>query len=167
MLQPHVRPSWRPDGGRRGTRRLRDAHERLVVRVAVEVEAGDGGDAVQPPDVALDQVRGRVPISWRYVSCEVAGPLVYRFKEGSNEFWTAVQVRNHRYAIARFEYFKDGGWVNVNRESYNYFVEPAGMGPGPYRFRVTDVYGQTVEDDGIPHREAAEVSGGGQLGLCR
>jgi len=34
-------------------------------------------------------VAGRVAIRWRYVACAVVGPVRYRFKEGSNPFWTA------------------------------------------------------------------------------
>ncbi|MCE7894190.1 MAG: hypothetical protein DYH12_31580 [Sorangiineae bacterium PRO1] len=109
---------------------------------------------------------GRVDISWTYVPCAVTGPLRYRFKEGSNQWWTAVQVRNHRHGIAKLEYEKGGSFVEVKREDYNYFVEPAGMGPGPYTFRVTDVYGHSVTDTGVAHAEASEVSGAAQLPDC-
>ncbi|HEX9614623.1 MAG TPA: hypothetical protein VGA55_03925 [Bacteroidota bacterium] len=37
----------------------------------------------------------------------------------------------------------------VMRTSYNYFVEDRGMGPGPFVFRVTDVYGHVLLDSGI------------------
>lgn len=115
-------------------------------------------------DVAL----GRVAITWRYVPCDVTGPIVYHFKEGSNQWWTAVQVRNHRHAIARFEYrANDGSWREVTRLDYNFFVEAAGMGPGPYDFRVTDVRGNVLEDTGIPHVEAGDVPGAAQFPPCR
>jgi expansin (peptidoglycan-binding protein) len=109
---------------------------------------------------------GRVPITWQYVECGVSGPLRYRFKEGSNQWWTAVQVRNHRYAIAKLEVKKNGAFVAVARENYNYFVDGGGMGPGPYTFRLTDVYGHTIEDTGIEHREAQEVEGEAQFPVC-
>jgi expansin (peptidoglycan-binding protein) len=110
---------------------------------------------------------GRVPIAWTFVPCGVTGPIVYQFKEGSNQWWTAVQVRNHRHAIARFEYrADDGSWREVARETYNYFVEAAGMGPGPYAFRVTDVWGNTLVDEGIPFVENGEVAGAAQLPAC-
>ena len=54
----------------------------------------------------------------------------------------------------------------MNRESYNYFVEPSGMGQGPYTFRVTDVYGNVLEDSGIAHVEAGEVPGAAQFPAC-
>jgi expansin (peptidoglycan-binding protein) len=109
---------------------------------------------------------GRVPISWEYTACDVSGPLVYRFKEGSSQYWTAVQVRNHRFRIAKFEYQKGGQFVAVPREDYNYFVEASGMGTGPYTFRLTDVYGNAVTDSGIAFEEAAEVSGKAELPVC-
>lgn len=70
---------------------------------------------------------GRVPITWQYTSCNVEGPVVYHFKDGSNPYWTAVQIRNHRNAIARFEVQQAGAWIEVGRVDYNYFVEDDGM----------------------------------------
>jgi len=110
---------------------------------------------------------GRVDISWTYVPCNVNGPVVYHFKEGSNQWWTAVQLRNHRNAIAKVEFKDDNGnYVNVQRLDYNYFVADKGMGPGPYSFRVTDVYGNVLEDTGIPFKEAGDSPGAGQFPEC-
>jgi expansin len=109
---------------------------------------------------------GRVKIDWKYVPCDVEGPIVYHFKEGSNQWWTAVQVRNARHAIAKFEFQKDGQFVPVDRVDYNYFLADAGMGPGPYTFRVTDVNGGVIEDKGIPFKEASDAPGAQQLPAC-
>lgn len=111
--------------------------------------------------------RGRVPISWKLVPCEVTGPIEYHFKDGSNQWWTAVQLRNHRNPVASLEYRTSGGsWKPVNRVNYNYFVESGGMGPGPYAFRVTDIYGHVLQDEGIPHVENGSVAGTGQFPVC-
>jgi expansin (peptidoglycan-binding protein) len=110
---------------------------------------------------------GRVPISWQYIECGVTGPVVYHFKDGSNEWWTAVQLRNHSHAIASFAFMNDGGeFVDVPRLEYNYFVAESGMGPGPYTFRVTDVLGNSIEDQGIAHMENGDVSGASQFPAC-
>ncbi len=110
---------------------------------------------------------GRVPITWHYVACDVTGPVVYHFKQGSNQWWTAVQIRNHRYAIARFEYLADDGtFHDVPRLNYNYFVEASGMGPGPYTFRITDVWGHVLEDAGVPFIEAGDSPGAAQFPSC-
>ncbi|MCY1070169.1 expansin EXLX1 family cellulose-binding protein [Nannocystis sp. RBIL2] len=114
-----------------------------------------------------DKDLGVVPITWRYVSCELEGPVVYHFKEGSNQWWTAVQIRNHRNAIAKLEFKdEDDAWQEVARLEYNYFVAEAGMGPGPYAFRVTDVHGNVIEDAGIPFVEAGDSPGAGQFPAC-
>ena len=114
-----------------------------------------------------DKQLGIVPISWQYVSCPVAGNIVYHFKEGSNQWWTAVQVRNHRNAIAKFEYrAMDNTWKDVARVDYNFFIDESGMGPGPYDFRVTDVAGNTLEDHAVPFIEAGDSPGAGQFPAC-
>ncbi len=110
---------------------------------------------------------GRIAISWQFVPCDVSGPIVYHFKEGSNQWWSAVQIRNHRHAIAKFEWqSSDGVWHDVPRVDYNYFIDDKGMGPGPYTFRVTDVEGGVVEDSGIPFMEAGDVPGKTQFAAC-
>jgi expansin (peptidoglycan-binding protein) len=109
--------------------------------------------------------QGRVAITWQVVSPALVGPIAYHFGSGSNPWWTAVQIRNHRNPVAKMEYRSgDGQWVAVPRTSYNYFVQTEpGMGPGPYTFRVTDSYGNTLVDSGIPHVENGTVDGSGQF----
>jgi expansin (peptidoglycan-binding protein) len=91
-------------------------------------------------------IDGRVAVRWRPISCAVTGPLRYRFKEGSNPWWTAIQVRNHALPIRKLEWWKNGQWVSIPRQSYNYFVQSTGMGSGPIRVRVTASNGQVLED---------------------
>jgi expansin (peptidoglycan-binding protein) len=112
-----------------------------------------------------DLPQGRVSITWQQVSPTLSGPIAYHFKDGSNQWWTAVQIRNHRNPIAKLEYRNAGGqWVSVLRTSYNYFVQTnPGMGPGPYAFRVTDGYGKVLSDSGIPHVENGTVNGASQF----
>ena len=111
--------------------------------------------------------QGRVDISWRYVACGVDGPMQYHFKEGSNPFWTAVQLRNHNYAIASVEARDAGGNYNaITRLDYNYFVADSGLGEGPYVLRVTDVFGQVIEDMDIPFAENAVMPSSGQFAIC-
>lgn len=110
-----------------------------------------------------DPVQGVVPISWHYVACGVSGPIRYHFKDGSSQWWTAIQVRNARYAVATLEVEQNGAFAALPREMYNYFVAAAGLGPGPYRIRVTDVVGHVLEDTGIALKVDQEVAGQGQL----
>lgn len=108
---------------------------------------------------------GVVNITWRVISPAIDGAVAYHFKDGSNQWWTAVQVRNHRNPIAKFEYLNDNDqWIEVSRVNYNFFVQTSpGMGPGPYTFRVTDWYGNTITDSGIPHIENGVVNGTNQF----
>jgi expansin (peptidoglycan-binding protein) len=91
-------------------------------------------------------IDGRVAVRWRFISCPVTGPIRYRFKEGSNPWWTALQVRNHALPIQKLEWWRNGQWVALPRQSYNYFVQSTGMGSGPLRVRVTASNGQVLED---------------------
>jgi expansin (peptidoglycan-binding protein) len=88
----------------------------------------------------------KTTIKWRYTTCPVEGPVRYRFKEDSSQYWVAIQVRNHKRPIQKLEWNKNGTWVEVHREAYNYFVEPSGMGAGPIQVRVTATDGETLED---------------------
>lgn len=114
-----------------------------------------------------DLPQGRVNITWQVVSPALSGPIAYHFKDGSNQWWTAVQIRNHRNPIRRLEYRNaSGSWVVVPRVSYNYFVQTnPGMGTGPYTFRVTDWYGNALTDSGILHVENGTVNGTSQFPL--
>ncbi len=135
-----------------------------IVDRCPECPAGDVDMSPQAFAKIADLVAGRVPIRWRVVSPALPGPIMYRFKEGSNQWWTAVQVRNHRNPIAKFEYRRSNGqWQTVSRTEYNYFVATSGMGAGPYTFRVTDVYGNTLTDSGIPFLEGGSISGAAQF----
>ena len=59
-------------------------------------------------------------------------------------------MRNHRYPITRLEYLDENGqFQEIQRRHYNYF-ESDKMGAGPFTFRITDIYGQVIIDEGIP-----------------
>jgi expansin (peptidoglycan-binding protein) len=141
----------------------------VTVRIVDQCPECHPGDLDLGPEAfsrIADPTLGRVAIHWKYVPCDVSGPLVYHFKQGSNEWWTAVQIRSSRYAIKSLEFKRDGQYVGVDRLDYNYFVADAGMGPGPYAFRVTDVWGQVVEDAAIPLVEGGDAPGAAQLPVC-
>lgn len=110
-------------------------------------------------------VQGVIPITWQLISPDISGPIAYHFKDGSNQWWTAVQIRNHRNPVARLEYLNaNGQWVSVPRTDYNYFVQTnPGMGTGPYTFRVTDWYGNQLVDSGIPLVVDGTIKGAAQF----
>jgi expansin (peptidoglycan-binding protein) len=110
---------------------------------------------------------GRVPITWRPVACNVSGPIGYHFKDGSNAFWTAIQIRNHRYAISTLE-ARDaaGAYTKIDRVSYNYFVATKGLGPGPYTLRVSDTRANAIEDPNISLGASVTRDGAAQFPIC-
>lgn len=137
-----------------------------IVDLCPECKAGHLDLSQEAFAQIADPVQGRVAITWQVISPEITGPIAYHFKEGSNQWWTAVQIRNHRNPIAKLEYYASSEWVTVARTEYNYFVQTnPGMGPGPYQFRVTDHKGNVLVDDGISHVENGTVNGGAQFPL--
>jgi expansin (peptidoglycan-binding protein) len=107
---------------------------------------------------------GNVPISWQVVPCDVQGNLQYRYKEGSSQYWTAIQVRNQRRAVASLEVQLGGAWQPVSRSSYNYFVDAAGVGTtGGLMVRVTSSDGQQLVDSLPPVQSALVATGVAQF----
>lgn len=149
---------------------LKGPNAEILIRIVDRCPECAPGDIDLSPEAfakIAELSAGRVPITWHYTACDVDGPIRYHWKEGSNQWWTAVQIRNHRHPIASVEYkADDGSYRSVARESYNYFVEPNGMGPGPYSLRVTDVFGQVLEDTNIEFIEAGDSPGAGQFPAC-
>lgn len=142
----------------------------VIVRVVDRCSGCDAGslDLSREAFTRLASLKaGRVPIRWQWTPCPVDGPIRYRFKDGSHRDWTALQVRNHRHAIARLESREpDGSWRGLARADYNYFISARGLGPGPYTLRVTDVHGLTVEDVGVPGTDQIDHPGAAQLPAC-
>jgi len=114
-----------------------------------------------------DTALGHVPIAWNIVPCEGHDAIIYHFKDGSSQWWTAVQIRDSRYPVFSLEYLTSAGkFKSVNRVDYNYFVEASGMGPGPYIFRVTDAFGHVLVDSAIALTVNGDVAGHAQFPPC-
>lgn len=137
-----------------------------IVDQCPECQAGDLDLSREAFERIAPLSAGRVAITWHEVACDVAGPIEYQFKDGSSQYWTAIQIRNHRYPIAKLEAQRDGAWHAIPRVDYNYFVEDAGLGPGPYTLRVTDTRGHTVEDTGIAVGDDVTRTGAAQFPVC-
>jgi expansin (peptidoglycan-binding protein) len=110
-----------------------------------------------------DVSAGKVSVKWQFVPCAPTGPIAYRFKEGSNTDWSAIQIRNHRMPIKSVEAKVGSTWTALSRVDYNYFVYAKGLGAGPYDLRVTSIEDKSVEDTGLPFTEATVVQGKSQL----
>jgi expansin (peptidoglycan-binding protein) len=127
---------------------------------------GDLDLSPQAFDMIADHAAGRVPITWHEVACNVTGPIDYHFKDGANAYWTALQIRNGRYPIAKVEAMKNGAYTEIPRLDYNYFVDASGLGAGPYQLRVTDQRGHVVEDSGVALGDNVTRTGASQFDVC-
>jgi expansin (peptidoglycan-binding protein) len=111
-----------------------------------------------------DVSAGKVSIEWSTVSCSVSGPVQYHFKDGSSQYWTAIQVRNHRLPIAKLEVKKAGGdYVELARQDYNYFIADKGVGSVAFSVRVTSTTGEALEDSLPPPASDTTVAGAKQF----
>ncbi len=108
--------------------------------VAIDLSASAFAKIAEPS-------KGRIDVRYQQVSCSAPGNVSYHFKDGSSQWWTAIQVRNHRLPIAKLEYEKNGGYVAMTRESYNYFVAESGVGKqASLKLRVTATNGRSFEE---------------------
>ncbi|MFD4872444.1 expansin EXLX1 family cellulose-binding protein [Streptomyces sp. NPDC058420] len=94
---------------------------------------------------------GRLAITWSLLSPDTSGAISIRYKTGSNPYWCAVQAIGHRNPLARLEVRAGGGWYQLARTDYNYFLSPDGSGCGG-TIRLTDIYGQQLTVNGIALR---------------
>jgi hypothetical protein len=84
-----------------------------------------------------------------------------RIKEGSSQYWFAAVIDNH---ANRLTSVKIAG-RSAQRESFNYWTVPAGVGWGPFKITVTDVYGRSATlpnirlAPGLIQRTAARLGG--------
>ena len=97
---------------------------------------------------------GRIPITWELVSPSDVGTLSMRYKTGSTQYWCGIQAMGHRNPVARLELRTGGGWRQLPRTEYNYFISDDGSGCGG-AIRVTDIYGEQLTVEGIEIRPNA------------
>jgi expansin (peptidoglycan-binding protein) len=142
----------------------------VTVRVVDECPGCAHGDLDLSPQ-AFEKLAplsaGRISIMWHEVACNVSGPIAYHFKDGANAYWTALQIRNHRYPIAKVEAMAGSAYEDIPRVDYNYFVDASGLGPGPYTLRVTDTRGHVLDDTGVPLGDDATRQGTAQFPACQ
>ncbi|MFE9445056.1 expansin EXLX1 family cellulose-binding protein [Streptomyces sp. NPDC006602] len=94
---------------------------------------------------------GRIPITWSLVSPSTSDTISIRYKTGSSPYWCAIQAIGHRNPLARLEIRTTGGWRQLPRTTYNYFISADGSGCGS-AIRLTDIYGEQLTVTGIAVR---------------
>ena len=135
-----------------------------IVDLCPECEAGHLDLSIEAFAKIAQVSAGRVPITWQVQPCAVQGNVAYRYKEGSSQYWTAIQVRNHRLPITGLEVQLGGAWQDVPRTDYNYFVRPMGVGTtAGFPVRISAAGGQQLIDMLPPVSEGAVVQGAAQF----
>jgi len=134
-----------------------------IVDLCPECEMGHLDLSQQAFAQIADVSAGKVPITWKVVPCNVTGNVEYQIKDGSSQYWTAIQVRNSRLPVAKLEWMQNGAWTDVSRADYNYFVVSSGVGPASYQVRITSSTGETLMDTLPPVQPNALVQGSGQF----
>ena len=113
---------------------------------------------------------GRVPITWRTIPCPVTGSQSFYVQPGGSSFFANLQVRDHRYGIAKVEYLTPTGYVTLPRQTFNYFTIAGPQVPVPipatYSVRVTDVNGSVLVQNGLTVNPGVTQPGSGQFPLC-
>ena len=97
------------------------------------------------------EIDGIIPITYKtVVNPAVPGPLSVRIQEGSSQYWFSALIDNHGNQLASVQVAGPGGtFRTTKRADYNYWIIDAGAGPGPFKIKITDVYGRTATVSGI------------------
>eukprot|EP00833_Pecoramyces_ruminatium_P003213 jgi/Orpsp1_1/1177245/evm.model.c7180000060681.2 len=131
-----------------------------VIDQCPECKHGDLDFSDKAYKALTNQSPGRIKITWALIPCDIAveeyPPLVspgsdikFQFKTGSSATWTEVQVFNTRYPVARVEAKVNGAFTELKRRDYNYWSNGAGLGAGPFDFRVTLADGSVIDATGV------------------
>jgi expansin (peptidoglycan-binding protein) len=98
------------------------------------------------------EVDGVIPITYKTVKNPDlgSGALSVRIKEGSSQYWFAALIDNHGNRLTSVKVASGGGsFRTAHREDYNYWIIDSGAGPGPYKIKISDVYGRSATLTGI------------------
>lgn len=137
-----------------------------IIDQCPECKMGDIDLSPEAFDFLAPRIDGRIKISWKLVPCPLTTPVQFYIKDGSSQYWIAVQVRNHKNKIEMFEYWNGTAYVTLPRQDFNYFLADKGLGVGPYKFRLTDVYGNQIVEENIPLKITSVIQGKNQFPVC-
>ncbi|MDX9723154.1 MAG: hypothetical protein RBU37_20550 [Myxococcota bacterium] len=119
-----------------------------LLRVVTYGSTTTNGIDVSPEAYAvLDS--GEYPrlMSWKLTKCPDTGPVMYEFKTGAHEWWTAFWVRNARVPLKRVEVksVTHTSFDAISHESDGSLADYAGFGAGPFTIRLTGIDDQVIE----------------------
>jgi expansin (peptidoglycan-binding protein) len=94
---------------------------------------------------------GLVPVSYHPIADPpLPGPLSMLVKTGSSAYYLALLPINNGNPLASVAVRQgSGGWQELARTTYGYWLASSGAGPGPFTVRLTDSLGHQATVDGI------------------
>ena len=94
---------------------------------------------------------GLVPVSYRTIADPpLPAPLSMLVKTGSSAYYLALLAINNGNPLAGVAVRQgSGGWQQLARTTYGYWLASSGAGPGPFTVRLTDTLGHQATVNGI------------------
>jgi expansin (peptidoglycan-binding protein) len=94
---------------------------------------------------------GLVSVTYRAVADPaLPAPVALRVKEGSSRYWLALLAMNTGNPLASVQAEgASGGWRDLVRADYDYWIAASGAGDGPFTIRLTDTAGHQVTVRGV------------------
>ena len=94
---------------------------------------------------------GLVPVTYRTIADPpLPAPLSMLVKSGSSAYYLALLPINNGNPLASVAVSQgSGGWQELSRTTYGYWLASSGAGPGPFSVRLTDSLGQQATVHGI------------------
>jgi expansin len=96
--------------------------------------------------------QGLIDVTYQpLVNPSLPGPVSLLVKQGSSQYWLALLVMNTGNTLASVQVQSEsgGGWYNLVRADYNYWVAQSGAGAGPFTVKLTDTQGHVATVQGI------------------
>lgn len=108
---------------------------------------------------------GIINVTWDIVPCGITSPLSLRNKEGTSQYWFAMQVINANIPVAKLEVSTDGGatWQATTRQNYNFFENASGFRTDMVDVRVTSSTGEVITVNNVGVASGTEVTASGNF----
>jgi expansin (peptidoglycan-binding protein) len=115
-----------------------------------------------------NEIDGIIPIKYKLVTNpSTPAPISVRIKEGASRYWFAARIDNHANLLSKVQVASgNGSFKTASRTDFNYWIIDAGAGPGPFKIKITDVYGNAATVTGIKmspgavQKTGARITGG-------